>query len=152
MKENIIIQKAVERDFTEIQELFRRMFDIFYEDQDVEYPYTENGINYLQKRIDSGFAFVARVDGKIVGFLTGTIQNAIDFKTYKKYGFIENMYIKEENRKSGIGKMLILEFVNMCKDLKINHIQTDSDANQSLINFYAGIGFKITGVNYEMKI
>lgn len=152
MKKNIIVQRAEENDFAEIQKLFRKMFDVFFEDQNVEYPYTERGIIYLGDRINNGFSFVARVDGRIVGFIMGSIQRALSFKTYDKYGFIENMYVEEEHRKNGIGKMLILEFIEMCKGLNISHIQTDSDANQSLINFYTGIGFKITGINYEMKL
>lgn len=153
MSKNIfIVQKATDSDFTEIQKLFRRMFDVFYEDQNVEYPYTESGISYLKDRINNGFAFVARADGKIVGFVIGSVQKALSFKTYDRYGFVENMYVEEEHRKNGLGKMLLLEFVEMCKGLGVGRIQTDSDANQSLINFYTGIGFKITGINYEMKL
>lgn len=98
MMKNIVIKKSIEND--EIQKLFRKMFDVFQEDQNIEYPYTESGINYLKQRIDNGISFVAKIDEKTVGFLTGSIQKAIDFKTYDKYGFIENVYVEEEYRKN----------------------------------------------------
>lgn len=152
MENSILVHRAIDKDFGEIQILFRKMFDIFSENQNVEYPYTENGINYLKDTIEKGFAFVAKEDDKVIGFLTSSIQEAIDFKTYENYGFIENMYVLDEYRKKGVGRALISEFINMCKNLNIEFIHTDSDANQSQINFYAGAGFKITGVNYTLRI
>lgn len=149
---NVVIQKAEANDFPRIQELFRKMFDIFQEDQNIEYPYTEGGINYLKEKISGDSAFVAKVNGKLIGFLTWSINNSIEFKTYEKYGFIENMYIDDEYRKIGVGRMLVNKFVEHCKDIGVDHIQTDSDANQNLINFYTSIGFRITGINYLMKI
>lgn len=149
---DIMILKADKNDFADIQILFRKMFDIFSEDQDVEYPYTESGINYIKNKIDTGTAIVAKKEGKVVGFLAFSIQKALDFKTYDKCGFLENMYVLEEYRKNGIGKSLITEFLNICHNNNIKYVNADSDANQNLINFYTGIGFKITGVEYTFKL
>jgi len=48
--------------------------------------------------------------------------------------------------------MLINKFISECKDFNVEFIQLDSDANQAMINFYTGLGFKISGVNYIMRI
>lgn len=152
MDSNIIIRNASLDDFQDMQLLFRKMFDIFYEDQDVEYPYKESGIQYLKERIENGISIVAIIDNRMVGFLTGSIERSLDFKTYDKYGFIHNMFILEEFRSTGIGNRLAAMFIDRCKELGISYIHTDSDANQRLINFYTGIGFKINGVSYKMKL
>lgn len=98
MDDIITIMKTTGNDFDEMQVLFRRMFDIYSEDQNVEYPYTEAGINYLKHRIATGTALVAKTGQTVRGFITFSIQNAIDFKTYDKFGFIENMFIAEAYR------------------------------------------------------
>ena len=149
---DIKVKIANNEDFESIQILFRKMFDIYSENQEVEYPFSENGINYLVNRIENGFAFIARGNDKTMGFLTGCINDSIEFKAYKKYGFVENMFVEEEYRKNGIGKLLITAFLKKCESLDIKYIQTESDANQELINFYTGLGFKISGINYFMKI
>jgi GNAT superfamily N-acetyltransferase len=152
MESSLTIRDATLGDFQDIQLLFRKMFDIFYEDQDIEYPYKESGKRYLEERIKHGIAIVVMIDNKVVGFLTGSIEQSLDFKTYEKYGFIHNMFILEEFRSTGIGKRLVETFIDRCKELGISYIHTDSDANQMLINFYTGIGFKISGVSYKMKL
>ena len=152
MSNNISIENATLDDFQEMQSLFRKMFDIFYEDQDVEYPYKVSGVRYLTERIEDGFAIVARHNNCVIGFLTGSIEPALDFKLYEKYGFIHNMLVQDEFRQAGIGKRLIDAFVGKCKEQGVTFIHTDSDANQSLINFYTGNGFKISGVSYKMML
>jgi len=149
---DIAIQNASLDDFQDLQLLFREMFDIFREDQDVEYPYKASGEQYLKERINEGFAIVAKHNNCVVGFLTGSIEPALEFKLYEKYGFIHNMFVQDEFRNEGIGKKLIDAFVDICKEQGISYIHTDSDANQSLINFYTGNGFKISGLNYIMKL
>lgn len=152
MSYDIAIENACMDDLKSIQLLFRKMFDIFHEDQDVEYPFSESGERYLKERIEEGFAIVAKHNNCVIGFLTGSIEPALDFKLYENYGFIQNMFIIDEFRDAGIGKSLIDAFKDKCKEQGISYIHTDSDANQSLINFYTGNGFKISGVSYKMKL
>lgn len=80
--QNLEITIASTEDFHDIQRLFRKMFELYHVDQNIEYPYTEHGIQYLQQCIDHQMAFVAKEDGNVVGFLTGAIEEALPFKTY----------------------------------------------------------------------
>ena len=114
MDSRIAIRNASLDDFQVIQLLFRKMFDIFYEDQDVEYPYKESGKQYLTERIEHGIAIVAMIDNRVIGFLTGSIEKSLDFKTYEEYGFIHNMFILEEYRSTGVGKSLVGTFIDRC--------------------------------------
>lgn len=69
---DIMILEADKNDFADMQILFRKMFDIFTEDQDVEYPYTESGINYIMNKIAAGTAIVSKDRERVIGFkITG---------------------------------------------------------------------------------
>lgn len=149
---NIEICKPSTDDFEELQDLFLKMFELFPEDQDILYPKTEDGIQYLHDKISNGIAFVAKNNGVLIGFIFGSIQDSIAFKTYRKYGFIENLMVKAEFQDKSIGSMLIAAFKSECLDKNINVIQTDSDFTEKLLNFYTSNDFKVNGISYICKI
>ena len=147
--ESIDITRASRDDFSDIQRLFRKMFEIFHVDQNIEYTYTGNGISYLRNCIDHRIALVAKDNERTVGFLTGGIEDAPPFKTYRQHGHIHNLFVLEEYRGQGIGKRLIQRFVQICEESGVRRIITDSDDIEALRRFYTSLGFRITGVNYE---
>lgn len=59
------------------------------------------------------------------------------------YGHIEDIIIKKEYRKKGLGKLLINNLVQVCKDRKCYKILLDCSIE--LINFYEKCGFKNNG-------
>ena len=60
-----------------------------------------------------------------------------------KVGHIEDIIIKKEYRKKGLGKLLINNLVQVCKDRKCYKILLDCSIE--LINFYEKCGFKNNG-------
>ncbi len=149
---NIEIHKSTIEDFSALQELFLKMFELFPEDQDILYPSTEHGIQYIHDKINNGIAFSAKINNELVGFIFGSIQDSIAFKTYKHFGFIENLMVKENHQDQLIGSQLIAMFKAECKKRNINIIQTDSDFAQKLLNFYTKNDFKVNGLLYICKI
>ena len=147
-----IIDKCSQEDFGDLQKLFLDMFKNFPVDQNINYPTTDQGIAYLNERIKNGISFSAKYNQQLVGFIFGSIQKAIPFKTYDKFGFIENLMVNKEFQHQEIGSKLIESFSNECKKMGVNVIQTDSDFTQSLVNFYTKNNFKISSINYIMKI
>ena len=147
----IKIVSATGDDMSAIQHLFREMFEIYHVDQNVEYPYTESGLSYLTNCIDQGIALVAKDDNQVIGFLTGGIEDAMAFKTYRQHGHIHNLFVLEEYRGQGLGERLIRQFVRRCKDNDVHRIVTDSDDIVALRRFYTSLGFLVTGINYEMN-
>ena len=127
------------------------MFEIYHVDQDIEYPYTNSGICYLQNCIDHQIAWVAKDGEKTVGFLTGAIEDAMPFKTYQQQGHIHNLFVLEAYRGQGIGKRLTRQFIQRCSENNVHRILTDSDDKEALRRFYTSLGFRISGVNYEMN-
>jgi ribosomal protein S18 acetylase RimI-like enzyme len=149
--ENIEIVPATMRDFGDMQQMFRKMFELYHVDQDIEYPYTDAGISYLKNCIDRRIALVAKDKKRTVGFLTGGIGDAAPFKTYQQQGHIHNLFVLDEYRGQGIGKRLIQRFVEICKGNAVHRIITDSDDIEALRRFYVSLGFCITGIIYEMN-
>ena len=146
----VAIVPAATGEISDIQQLFRQMFEIYHVDQDVNYPYSDSGISYLENCVDHGIALVAKDEGEIIGFLTGGIEHAMPFKTYRQHGHIHNLFILKEYRGQGIGARLIREFIQTCQENDVQRIVTDSDDIAALQRFYTSLGFRITGVNYEM--
>lgn len=146
------IRVATEGDFEKIQYLFKKMFEIYSEDQNIDYPYTNSGIDYLHNCINNGLALVARRGTEVIGFLTGGIEDALPFKTYQKQARIHDLFISKTFRGQHIGKALIQEFIKICKDRNIDRITTDSEDTEQLRSFYQSVGLKITGIIYEMKV
>jgi len=147
----IEIVSATRDDMNAIQHLFREMFEIYHVDQDVEYPYTESGLNYLTNCINQGIALIARADNQVIGFLTGGIEDTMAFKTYRQHGHIHNLFVLEEYRGQGLGERLIRQFARRCEDNDVHRIVTDSDDIAALRRFYTSLGFRVTGINYEMN-
>lgn len=146
----IEIVAAHEDELSDIQHLFRLMFEIYHTDQDIEYPYSEHGICYLENCIDHGITLIARDADEIIGFLTGGVEDAMPFKTYRQHGHIHNLFILKAYRGQGIGARLIREFIQRCQVQDVSRIVMDSDDIPALRRFYSSLGFRITGVNYEI--
>lgn len=142
----IEIVSATKDDMRAVQHLFRQMFEIYPIDQDIEHPYSESGVNYLENCIDHRIALVAKDEDKIIGFLTGGIEATMPFKTYRQHGHIHNLFIVKDYRRHGIGE----RFIQRCQEQGVHRIVTDSDDIAGLRRFYTSFGFRITGVNYEM--
>jgi len=102
-RENIAITPATPEDIGDMQDLFHKMFEIFHVDQNIEYPYTEDGRRYLESCIDNQIALVAKDNELMVGFLTGGIEDTLPFKTYRLQGHLHNLFILQTYRRQGIG-------------------------------------------------
>jgi len=148
----IKIFQASNSDLSIIQALFYKMFEIFYVDQNIDYPYTEDGIQYLKNCIEHQIALVAKDGDTIIAFLTGGIEDAMPFKTYKQHGHLHNLFVLEDYRRQGIGKQLVQQFVQKCAENDVHRIVTDSDNTEALKHFYTSQGFRISSVNYEWDI
>jgi GNAT superfamily N-acetyltransferase len=147
----ITITSASADDVTCIQDLFHRMFLVYNKDQDTNYPHSTDGSNYLRARISDGLCFLALLESNVIGFITGSINTALPFKTYREYGFIENLFVLEDHRRKGAGKLLVNRLVDHFKESGITHILTDSENSPHLKSFFESVGFDIVGINYELS-
>ncbi len=87
-----------------------------------------------------------------MGYLAGTINEKGSYEEVK-YGEINNMFIKDECRGLGIGKLLINNFKDYCKTNRVNNVKvTASFKNKNAIEFYKKNGFEEFDLTLTLKI
>ena len=144
--ENIIIKKANIDDLYEIQKINKELFELESKKFDstliADWPLTQEGKKYFENAIRNDIVLVACVDGKIVGYLVGTLNSQYSYNNILQ-AELDNMCIMTEHRKMGIDSKLFEEFKKICKENKINEIKVVASYNNSnAIDFYKGNGFK----------
>jgi len=108
-----------------------------------DYPIQKQGEEYFKDRIKNGCSLLAIVDGKVVGYLVGSISEVEDYRNISKIAEAENMFILENYRSKGIGKKLFQEFTKWCKSKKAQRIKAVASAqNIKAIEFYRREGFQ----------
>ena len=129
----ITIRRAVKDDCPRLLELIQELAT--YERAPHEVTVT------LDHFIESGFgeqpvwwAFVAEVDGKVVGFALYYIR----YSTWKGQAmYLEDILITNEMRGKGIGKLLFDRLIDEAREKKFNRIIWQVlDWNEPAINFY----------------
>ncbi len=122
-----------------------------------EYSYTHPDdvsayMRWLWKRDPEGI-FVARVDGKIVGFVAGDA-NWFSKRENKKVGAIHEIVILPEYQSLGIGSALMDTILSYFKGKGLHVAELwVGDENYRAINFYRKFGFKDKGqYNYWVRM
>jgi GNAT superfamily N-acetyltransferase len=132
----ISIRKAVRADFPAVYELFRE-FAVFQQTPEKLY------INLDQLIADEQYfqCLVADVDGRIVGFAS------FFFAYYSWTGrgvYLDDLYVKEDSRKYGIGKRLLNGVIDFAKAEGCKTVRwLVSRWNANAIDFYRSIGAEV---------
>lgn len=156
--EKIIIRRAGVNDLGDILRLNLDLFKKEYKEYDkklnLKWTFGKVGRNYFKKRISGkdGFAFVAENEGKIIGYLCGSVGKCpYDYRLIPKYAELENMIVDKKFRGQGIGEKLVKEFLKWCKEKKADVISVNASAqNEKGIEFYRKMGFKDYSLTLEI--
>ena len=97
----------------------------------------------------SSIIFVAEKDNVVVGTAKLLIEQKFIHKL-AKYGFIEDVIVKEEHRNAGIGKMLVKYIVDYCKENRFHKITLT--CNTSLIKFYEKNNFEVYDIHMSQLL
>lgn len=98
-----------------------------------------NPKSYETDFLENWFDFlVAEVEGKVVGI-------ALYFKAYSTWRgkslYLDDLYVEEDYRKSGIGKALIQEYLNIAKQMNTNLAWWQVlDWNKNAVEMYEKMG------------
>lgn len=156
MKNDILIRKADIRDLEDILKLNFGLFKKEKYDKSLNLEWTYNdGKKYFKNRIikKGGFVEVAKVKGIIVAYLCGGISDRLFYRKKAKYAELENMLVAESFRGRGIGTRLTKDFINWCKENKVDYIAVTASArNKQAIDFYRKLRFKDYNLTLEMII
>jgi len=152
----INIRSAKLDDLQDIQKLNNSLFELEYNNFDdtlkLGWPLENDGKEYFKDMIEKNIVFVAEVEGKIIGYLAGSICEQISYIT-ETFAELDNMCVNEHYRKYGVGTLLINEFKKYCKGKKIQNIKvTASSKNSKAIQFYIKNGFKDYNITLKHKI
>ena len=153
---NILIRKATIEDLSVIQSLNNLLFELEKNNYDStlikDWPLTVEGKEYFSNLINNNYVIVAELNNNILGYLAGTINEKGSYEEVQ-YGEINNMLIKDECRGLGIGKLLINNFIDYCKQNRINNVKvTASFKNKNAIEFYKKNGFEEFDLTLTVKI
>jgi len=153
------IRKATLDDLSVIQQfnlqLFKKEHEEFDKTLDCNWTFSVEGKEYFKNRIteDSGFAFIASLGDKPVGYIVGGLTNSPKHRTITKLAELENMFVLNEHRSSGIGTKLYEKFLEWCKNKEVERIKVvASSENIKAIQFYQKKGFQNYDLVMERKI
>jgi diamine N-acetyltransferase len=158
--EKITIRKANESDLKDILRLNLDLFKKEYKEYDkklnLKWTYGKMGRTYFKKKISekNGFTFIAENEGKIIGYLCGSLHKSpYDYRIIKNYAELDNMIVDKKFRGKRIGEKLVKEFLKWCKGKKADCISVNASAqNEKGIEFYRKMGFKDYSLTLEIKV
>lgn len=110
----------------------------------------ERGERILQKIIkdENYYLLLAELNKEIVGTSTMLIQDNLTHNG-RPYAHIENVVIDREYRKMGIGKLLLLELINIARSLDCYKVILNCSQEKSA--FYQTVGFRLNN-EIEMRL
>jgi len=125
------------------QELFDYEHDNFDATLDCSWP--PNNENYFEESIEKkdSLALVAFVDGRLVGYLIGSVKNAEDYRKIEQLGEIDNMFILPEFRGKKIGLALCDKFLGWAREKGVKRVRVVASVqNEGAIACYMKSGFE----------
>lgn len=156
---NVKIIPAATKDIKNIQNLNSLLFKKEHSDYDntlnLNWTFNE-GAKYFADQIKNNDAclLMAKIDNKIVGYLSGTIHKKLNtHRTLTNQAELENMIVLEDYRNKQIGAKLTRSFIDWAKKKDITNIKVVASAtNKQAINFYKKNGFQEYNCVLELNI
>lgn len=109
---------------------------------------------YFLDLIKNAFVIVAEKDAEIVGYLAGSINEEGAYSYYEgKTADLQNMFVKQDCRKYGLGSKFISEFENWCEKNGAKRLMvTASIDNESARAFYEKNGFSNINITLRKEL
>lgn len=141
MKRGITIERAKEEDLTQMAELLSVLFAI-EQDFTIDYDKQLSGITKLYHS-EGKELLVAKYEGEVVGMVT--MQRLISSAEGDYIGQVEDLVVKEEYRKMGVGSRLLNKMRAIAQAYGYKRIQLAADVdNENALHFYTRRGFHQT--------
>ena len=141
----VSIVKATQQDIPEEAKLSIEMLkyhNTLMDNYFTIYPYEKYVENFQQKLKDGQYILVAKIDNKIVGFLSAKFKKTPWYK-YANACMIDEVSVSEKCRSCGIGTALIKKILSVCKKKKIEEVKLDIyNVNTGAKRLYERLGFE----------
>lgn len=156
--QNITIRRAALEDLKIIQRFGYELLD--YERQnwdpalDINWPFSKEGEQKYRFAITDKYTIIAEKDKKPAGYLIGKIVGAAPGSARNiKQAYLENIFVSDSARKSGVGAKLITEFKDYCKKEGVSRINVSVlAANTTAVDFYQKVGFSPRSLSLSQEL
>lgn len=149
-----LLELARPEDWAEVNRIARQVCELhasWGSCQAVEYPYP---MDYYLECIRQEKLYVARLDGKVVGYLLFYFWTAGGpAAAIRKMVSIDDIGVDEARRNQGIGRKMMADLRKLAKDAGCSGLQLYVDApNENAIAFYKKCGLHISNYGMQMKL
>ena len=123
--------------------------DIYAE---INHPLSENDFNNVVQD-ENSISILAENNGEILGFCIVTIRQPSKNPVLvpRKIAYMEDLCIRQDSQKKGLGKQLYCEVLNRIKKFDVDSLELMVwSFNEGAIGFYKNMG--MTAKNYIMEI
>jgi len=157
---DVIIRRVEPRDEEAIARMWRTLSD-YHVGLDRRLPVPTDGAakqyaaRLLEQRDDpSTRAFVAEVDGQVVGYLLGAVIDLqSDLFEYVDTGFIADIYVDPGHRRRGIARRLVETINGWFADEGVRHVEWQAAvANADAIHFWEALGGRAITVRMRVEL
>lgn len=139
------VKHATEEDIPAIHKITKDAFLKYCEMAELDYNIEALNETYedIKKDIENKYVFVVKIDGEPVGAVRVELLG-------NNEAYLSRFAVGSANRNNGIGKILMGVVDKVMKENKIKTLRLNTSAKvTTLIRFYYGRGFYITGVEYS---
>ena len=99
-----------------------------------------------------GIFLVAEADGRLVGFLIGTIDQSVPIYRVVQFGCVRELWVDEKYRRAGVGRMLMNRAIERFLALGIPQIRLETAAvNEPARAFFTSCGFRPSTVEMLLE-
>jgi len=117
----------------------------------------EDSLIYAEKKVaaSGGHRLVAELDGAVIGhlFLTWERHGACVRDDVKDYGYVAELFVREEHRGKGIGRALLLEAERLTREKGFGHMLIGVLTGNSVAErAYDRFGFKPYATDLVKKL
>ncbi|MDP3764369.1 MAG: GNAT family N-acetyltransferase [bacterium] len=155
----LTIRKATLDDLAEISKLNLELFNVqhkFDPTANLNWTMSPDGQEYFKTRISAEDSFTEVAEdksGQLVGYIFGAIFKRQPWRVEGKYAELESIYIKPEHQVAGLGAKLTSDFINWCRQNKVNYISViPTSKNEKAIKFYRKLGFSDYDLVMQLKL
>ena len=142
------IRKAKQTDLIDIAELWKEFID-YHKELDSIFTQSRNSIYYFKKYASNhitskiSFVLVAKYKNKTVGYSISYLAKYPPVFANTKHGFISDLMVSKDFRRSGLGKKIFKENVTWFNLKNIKRVELSvSVKNRSATKFWKKMGFE----------
>jgi ribosomal protein S18 acetylase RimI-like enzyme len=96
---------------------------------------------------------VAEASGQLVAFLLATLEKEVPVYQLKQYGYIHDLWVEAEYRRTGVAKQLVMQAVEHFRQLGIQQVRLDTLIdNEAAIRLYENCGFRSSTVEMLIEL